>query len=292
MKAVKKKRKAKFSNNFSFKNRWKKNSKVSISSFELLLDVMSGNIPIGQIPMDIMTHDERQSFINTLSDLEIKNYDDTDDTERVKVYGNPFVDAQSLDVHLNTPLNHKLEAITKPVLQRVNAFFKFYGFKVSPLIDSKTGKKYSSKVIREISIPEGCVKRDGNICTVAHCDDIIKDGALKTDFRLPVGIQKGNYNQFSVCVLMTDGNHRPDHLRVYDSKFIPETSPKFESWRAPKEMFQDAQFIDYVPKVGDTYMFNTQNIHDIFGGHPKSIRVNFSVFYLHIKGSNQLFYYN
>ena len=273
--------------------KWSNNlidTNTTVRSCEMVQSVINGIVPIGILPIQLLSKSECAEVLEGLKEIKQKKYDNTTNKEKVLVYGDPFVDFPSLDEYLNSAVNPVFEDLTTPILERVCSFYKSLGFTVKPLIDSLTGLPYKSKVVREISVPEGCIKEDNNRCTVAHCDDILRDGFLKPDFRLPVGVTPGNYEQFSVCVQLDDGGYRPDHLKVMEQKFTPELLPEFNGWRAPKRISEETRFAIHVPQVKEAYMFSTLMIHDVQGGHPKSKRINFSVFFVAV--GNTLYYYN
>jgi hypothetical protein len=252
-------------------------------------------LPIGLLPFDIITENERRSIVAALQNREIKKYENTSDTEKVCVHGLTFVDSVSLDEYLFAENDESFEALTQPLLRRVINVFTGYGYDVKPLTDPVTLLPYHSKVCRQISIPDDCYTDKGNSCTVLHCDDIMRDGYNKKGFRTPIGLEQMQYNQFSVCIQLEDGGYRPDDIIVHEKQYSKELEPGFYgegTWRYDAEKLQGCRSHAYTPELKKCYMFSTLNFHDVRGGHRLSKRINFSVFFIFIPKTNTLYYYN
>lgn len=273
---------------------WESNSIAHISDRNTLLKVISGKLPIGILQKSLITEAERIILVEELLKLQIKKYDNTDPKQKVEVFGKPFVDSETVTKHLTSGIDEKFDAITTPLFERLLYEFSQMGFNPQPLIDPITLLLYPAKVCRLISIPKGCYTERGNECSVLHCDDIIRDGLMKPDFRLPVGFEHHQYFQFSVCIQLEDGGFRPDALFVYEKQFSAELQGDFmeNNWQLPIEKVSDTRYASYTPELGATYLFSTLNFHDVKGGDPRAKRLNFSVFFIYIPETNQLFYYN
>jgi len=172
------------------------------------------------------------------------------------------------------------------------SFFESFGITVAPLQDSITGIYYSSKVIRKINIPTGCKTEKGTDCNVYHFDDILRDGMIKPDFRLPNGLSVNNFHQFSVCIPLENGFFPADNLEVFEFRFFPKTKDALLDWRVKDDLVKDSRLHSHSPIVGEPYMFSSQNVHNVGGGHPLSNRINLSIFFIYVPEINKLFHYN
>ena len=274
---------------------WETVETVSATTRDIIIKVATGKLPIGKLPWEIITEAERQAIVAGLANLTIRQYHNTDDTEKVMVLGNPFVDSSTVQGYLSAKPNRAFEDLTNPLLYRVINAFTAYGFDVNPLIDPVTQLAYPAKVVRQIQLPAGCYKEDGNICSVLHCDDILRDGSKKPDFVIPAVLENTDYSQFSVCLQLEDGGYPPDNLYVFEKKYSAEMERDFYGaglWRYPAAKLNNCRSHFYRPELRQVYFFSTQNFHDVRGGHPLAKRVNLSVFFIYIPGTNSLYYYN
>ncbi|MBY0482305.1 MAG: hypothetical protein K2Q21_13170, partial [Chitinophagaceae bacterium] len=262
---------------------------------ELIIKVITGCLPIGEFPFEVITEKERKKIVAGLLHFKIRQYENTDETEKVLVYGKPFVDAPTLMDFLAATPDEEFEVLTQPLLDRLIKIFEVFGFVVRPLIDPITMLPYSSKVCRNISVPKGCYKPTGNECTVLHCDDIMRDGSKKADFRLPLGLEGMEYHQISACIQLEDGGYRPDDLIIHELRYSSELENNFYGeggWRYPGERVKAYRNHLHTPVLRLCYFFSTLNFHDVKGGHPLAQRLNFSVFFIYVPASNTLYYYN
>lgn len=272
---------------------WDRVDTIELVTKELLLKVIMGKLPIGLLPFEIITEVERIKLVAEIKKLQSKQYEDTDATENVQTKGGmPFVDYKTLTEFLSAIPDQEFERITQPILDKLINWFLVQGFLVKPLIDPITFQKYHCKVCRHIAIDENCFKKDGNRCTVLHCDDIIRDGFKKPDFRIPLGLEGVEYHQFSICTLFENGGFTPDALYIHEQQYSPELEPEFDKWRAPQGRIKDKRSHSYIPQLRETYFFSTLNFHDVRGGHIKSERLNFSVFFIYVPSTNTMYYYN
>ncbi len=274
---------------------WVRTGVASLNSRNTTGKVITGRLPIGLFPDEIITEAERLELVRRLRRSAIRKYDNTGETEKVSVQGLTFVDSPSLSDYLQAGQDEEFERLTAPLLNRVINKFIGFGFEVKPLRDPVTLLPYHSKVCREISIPEDCYTTEGNECTVLHCDDILRDGSQKADFRIPEGLEGMRYNQFSVCVQLEDGGYRPDDIVVYEKQYSREMEEDFYGdggWRYDADKLEGCRSQAYTPELRKCYMFSTVNFHDVRGGHRLAKRLNFSVFFIYVPGSNTLYYYN
>lgn len=273
--------------------KWEKVQTIKLNSRENFIKVITGRLPIGLLPYEIITEEERVTLVKEIKRLQSKQYDSTDETEQVYTKGGlPFVNFKTLSEFLEAEPDPEFERITQPILDRFINWFMILGFTVKPLIDPVTLQHYHNKVCRHIAVNENCFKKNGNRCTVLHCDDILRDGIKKPDFRTPVGLEGQEYFQFSICTLLENGGFRPDALFIHELQYSPEFEHEFDDWRAPQGRVIDKRKHSYIPKLRETYFFSTLNLHDVRGGHPKSERLNFSVFFIFVPTTNTLYYYN
>jgi hypothetical protein len=275
--------------------KWESADTVYASSKEIITKVASGLLPIGKFPAELITETERRRIVAALAGLSIRQYDNTDESEKVQVLGNPFVDSPSVLAYVTNPLNPVFEAVTQPLLQKIISFFSTFGFDVRRLTDPLTQLSYPAKVVRQIQVPANCYKEDGNHCTVLHCDDLLRDGSKKEDFVVPEELAGRNYHQFSVCLQLEDGGYQPDNLYVYEKQYSRELEKYFYgpgNWRFPAAQLNGAREHFYTPELRQAYFFCTQNFHDVRGGHHLARRINFSVFFIWIPDTNRLYYYN
>lgn len=274
---------------------WEVVKTVELNSREIVEKVMTGRLPIG-VPssFDLVTEEERKLLVSKIKTLQSKQYDNTDHTEQVFTRGGlPFVDFPTVESYIKARPDKEFEKLTQPLLDRYVFWFRKLGFQVEPLVDPVTSQPYHVKVCRHIAVSEDCFKADGNVCTVLHVDDIIRDGSKKTDFVVPIGVSGREYFQFSVCTLLENGGFRPDDLYVHEVVYTGEMEGEFNnSWRAPKHRIADARYLSYTPQLSETYMFSTLNYHDVRGGEAKSERLTFSVFFIYVPSTNTLYYYN
>lgn len=274
---------------------WKSNTTKLVENYKDILDVIQAKVPVGTLPKTIMNPTELEFIGRMLQYIPINKYDNTDETEDVKVWGRPFVDSPSINDHLKSSPDTQFYTLVTPIFFKLKQYFENKGFNVAPLIDSSTMLPYSYMVARMISVPDNCIKEDGNKCTVLHFDDFLRDAMLKTDFsesRLPIGITPNNYSQFSVCIPLGNGFFRPDHLEVYNYRYFPKDKQELKNWRVVRERINGVKSHTHIPKTGEVYLFNTQNCHDVLGGDSRSKRINLSVFFLYVEETNTLYPYN
>ena len=275
--------------------KWEQAETVVMNDRRKMLDVIKGKLPIGLMPFEIITEEERMALVAALQGMQIKKYDNTSETEKVSVHGLTFVDSPTLNEYLLAENDEAFEQLTQPLLERVINIFTGHGFDVKPLVDPDTLLPYHAKVCRQISIPEDCYTETGNNCTVLHCDDVLRDGHSKKDFRIPEGLEGMQYNQVSVCIQLENGGYRPDDIIVHEKQYSSEMEPDFYGdggWRYDGEKLKGCRSHAYTPELRKCYMFSTLNFHDVRGGHRLSQRINFSVFFIHVPGTNTLYYYN
>lgn len=274
---------------------WERKETIVTHTQADIKKVITGQLPIGLLPEELITEEERTSIVNRLRYCRNKQFDNFTAIEKAFVHGTPFVDATSLHEYLTGNRDEAFEEIVAPLLDRLCGVLESYGFEVLPLIDEVKMLPYPAGVCREISIPEGCYTESGNSCTVLHCDDILRDGSTKPDFRIPGVLEDTHYHQFSICLQLEDGGYRPDDLIVHEKQYSAELESRFYgdgAWRFNPTALEGTRNHSYTPELRRGYLFSTQNFHDIRGGHPLSKRVNFSVFFLYIPGTNRVYYYN
>ena len=56
--------------------------------------VITGQLPIGIMPFEIISEEERLYITNCLKKLQIKKYENTNEAEKVSVYGHTFVESR------------------------------------------------------------------------------------------------------------------------------------------------------------------------------------------------------
>jgi hypothetical protein len=257
--------------------------------------VITGRLPIGLLPEELITETERLQIVGRLRACANRQYENFDELEKAFVHGTPLVDAITLHEYLTGQRDEAFDEITAPLLDRLICVIESFGFEVEPLIDEVTRLQYPAGVCREISIPEGCYKESGNTCTVLHCDDILRDGLTKPDFRIPGVLEGKTYHQFSICLQLEDGGYRPDDIIVHEKQYSREMESRFYgdgAWRFDPAALADCRNCAHTPELRKGYLFSTLNFHDIRGGHPLSKRINYSVFFLYVAGSNKVYYYN
>lgn len=273
--------------------KWEDALTKPILSIKDFIDVATAKYPVGLLPKSIMPLSDIAWIKNLLPNLKREKYKNTDETENVKVTGKTFVDSISISDYLNSPVDYLLESILSIPFKNLTNLFRSFGIDVEALKDYTTNIPYKSKVIRIISVPTGCKKDDGNDCNVFHFDCILRDSLLKPDFiHLPKGLEINNYHQFSVCFPIENGFYAPDNLEVFEKRYFPRTMEELTNWRVSRNILEGVKKHIHTPKVGEPYMFNTQNVHNVAGGHPFSNRINFSVFFIYVPTLNKLFYYN
>jgi hypothetical protein len=273
---------------------WEQVNTVQIKNKETLIKVITGQLPIGLLPFEIISEDERVRLVKEVKNLQSKQYDGTDETEKVYTKGGlPFVNFSTLAEFLAAVPDPEFERITQPILERLLVWLRTFGFGVEPLTDSVTLQQYHNKVCRHIAVDENCLKIDGGQCTVLHCDDILRDGSKKPDFRNPIGLEEGQaYYQGSICILFENGGFRPDALYVHEKQYSGEMESEFNDWRAPQSSIKDKRSLSYVPQLREGYMFSTLNLHDVRGGDVRAERLTFSIFIIYVPDTNTLYYYN
>jgi hypothetical protein len=274
---------------------WERTEPITVHTRTQLEKVAAGSLPIGLLPGELITEEERIDIVRRVRQCSNRQYDNFDALEKAYVHGTPFVDADTLHNYLTSERDETFEEITAPLLDRLIAVLQSYGYEVAPLIDDVTMLPYPAGVCREISIPEGCYTESGNSCTVLHCDDILRDGYTKPDFRVPSVLRGKPYHQFSICLQLEDGGYRPDDVIVHEKQYSSELEPLFfgeGAWRFDANALKDCRNCHHTPELRKAYTFSTLNFHDIRGGHPLSKRINYSVFFLRVPGTNTVYYYN
>jgi hypothetical protein len=274
---------------------WEQVATIPMDTRNKLGKVITGRLPIGVLPEEIITESERLELVAVLRSMQMKQYENTSETEKVSVHGLTFVDSPCLQQYLAAENDREFEKLTTPLLHRVIDVFEGHGFEVKPLTDPTTLLPYHARVCREISVPDDCYTSEGNGCTVLHCDDLLRDGAGKPDFRIPTALEQMRYNQFSVCIQLEDGGYRPDDIIVYEKQYSREMEGDFYGdggWRYDAGKLKSCRWHAYTPELRKCYMFSTLNFHDVRGGHRLSKRINFSVFFIYVPGTNTLYYYN
>ena len=274
---------------------WKDKISKKVEQKQDIIDVSNAEYPLGLLPSDLFPPSDLLQVQRLLPFIPCNKYENTDETEDVRVWGRPFVDSKSINEHLQQNPNTQFYTLVMPIFKRIKSYFESMGFNVAPLIDSATMLPYSYMVARMISVPANCVKNDGNKCTVLHFDDWLRDAMLKSDFseaRLPIGIEPNNYSQFSVCIPIGNGLFTPDYLEVYNYRYFPKDRMELSNWRVNKERIGGISTHKHIPINGQPYFFNTQNCHDVLGGDSRSKRINISVFFIYVKETNTLYPYN
>lgn len=274
---------------------WEQVVTVPLITREHIIKVMTGRLPIGLMPFEIITELERIRIVKELLSLPSKFYEDTREDEPIFNLGGKksFVEFKTLDEFLYAKFNPQFETLTQPLLDRVIKWFEIFGFNVKQLIDPVTLMPYHSKVCRQTKVFDGCFKIDStNKCTVSHVDDILRDGSKKPDFRIPLGLDGCEYFQSSICVQLETGGYQPDALIIYEQQYSAEMESEFDDWRASENLIKDCRNHFYIPELRQTYLFSTLNIHDVRGGHRLAERLNFSVFFIYVPETNTLYYYN
>ncbi|MEY4926582.1 MAG: hypothetical protein RI894_1018, partial [Bacteroidota bacterium] len=145
---------------------------------------------------------------------------------------------------------------------------------------------YTAGVFRAINVV--------NEASVLHCDDFIRDGLKKPDFRLPEVLKNQVYYQLSFNVLLDDGGFEPDALFVHNRFYtLPdEITCLPNGWQFPLDLVARQPHCKFTPSVGSEYVFNTINYHDIKGGSQLANRVTFSVFAIYIPALSMMLLYN
>lgn len=271
---------------------WIRAESIPIKTKGDLLHVIEAKYPVGKLPTSIISQTDIETILKILPIIECKKYENTREEENVQVWGNPFVDSATINEHLSHCQDILFETILANPFSKLVSYFESFGITVAPLRDSVTGICYGSKVIRKINIPAGCKTDQGNDCNVYHFDDILRDGMIKSDFRLPNGLSINNFHQFSVCIPLENGYYPVDNLEVFEYRYFPQTKDALLDWRVEDDLVRDVRRYSHSPIVGEPYMFNSQNVHNVNGGHPLSNRINFSVFFIYVPEINTLFYYN
>ncbi len=252
-----------------------------------IIRFLDGDMGVALLPQgSLFTESERVATLARLKIRHVRQYDNTDATQKVMVDGQPFVDAPTLESYLNTDMDDDFKSLVSPPLNRLKAYLEMFGIKVQVLIDDATGKPYPAGVFRTISVAKGA--------SVLHCDDLGRDGLHKPDFKLPAVLQGRYYNQVSFNFLLDDGGHEADSLWVYNRPYTEadEEVAYPNGWQFPNWLVEDAQFVKHTPQVGQAYGFSTTLYHDVRGGSPLANRVTFSVFGIWVKELNTLYLYN
>lgn len=248
--------------------------------------LLDGEIGTALLPNELLFSEiERNETLKKLKSRQVKQYENTNASQKVMVDGFPFVDSTSYNEYLHAEMDAEfIELVRKPI-NNLKKHFESLGIKTEILFDEVTGLPFKAGVFRTISVPKA---------SVLHVDDLGRDGFLKPDFRMPKALQGVYYNQVSFNVLLDDGGYEPDSLYVYNQPYKKEHEELVyvNGWQFPQWLVQDSQYIKYTPKVGQAYAFSTTNYHDVNGGHPLAHRVTFSVFGIWVRELNTLYLYN
>jgi hypothetical protein len=252
-----------------------------------LQNVAQGKLGVGLLPNDAILNDaELKMVLHRLSRLAVRKYEGTASEQKVGCVGTPFVDSPSVTSHLSKESGEEEADLTQFPLRKVADYLRNLGFDVADLIDPVTLLPYSAGVFRTISVT--------GKATVLHCDDFIRDGLKKPDFRLPEVLEGRMFHQMSFNILLDDGGFQPDPLYVYN-RFYNTSDEKHcleNGWQFPLSLVEAAAVCKYQPEVGSTYVFSTTNYHDIRGGSVAANRVTWSVFALYVPSLNLMLLYN
>lgn len=286
---------------------WETNKPVQLISKETLIKVITGQIPIGLLPFEIISEKERVEISEKLFALPWKKYDNTGDTEDVRVLGVPFVDSKSLLGYLTERPDYydAFQVIVTPIRERLLRVLEGYGFNIAPIIDPVTLLTYPDMVARIIAVPKSCRKKvTEHPCTVLHCDFFTRDAFLKDkvgnqikqDFRMPYSLIGKKLHQCSFCIQVEDGGFPPDKLFVHREQYSPELEANFNDpelpWLYDATKLRSSDIAEYTPQLRQTYCFSTINFHDVRGGDEKSKRLNLSIFFIYDEETNTLYPYN
>ncbi len=253
-----------------------------------LIKVLLGQAPVGVLPEGtLLKHDlERTKLLETLLSIPDDQYSNTDTKQRLSKWGRPFVDSESVDSHLRGSMDERIKHLSVPLVNRIGNYFKSHGFNVAPMIDPVTSLRYTAGVFRKISV--------SNSSSVLHTDDFIRDGLMKPDFRIPTVLGGQMYYQASINILLDDGGYQPDPLFVYNRlyNYDDEESCLGNGWQFPLSLVADSRVCRYDPRIGETYIFCTNQFHDVHGGSPLSERITWSVFTIYLPSLNLILLYN
>ncbi len=287
--------------------KWETNKPVLLISKETLIKVITGQLPIGLLPFEIISEKERVEISEKLFALPWKKYEDTGETEDVRVLGVPFVDSKSLHGHLTERPDYydAFQTIVAPIKERLFRTLEGYGLNIAPLVDPVTLLTYPDMVARLIVVPKTCRKKiTGHPCTVLHCDFFPRDAYLKdkdgnqikADFRMPHSLIGKKLHQASFCIQLEDGGYKPDKLFVHREQYSPELEDNFNDpelpWLYDASKLHSADVVEYTPQLRQTYCFSTINFHDVRDGNQNSKRLNLSIFFIYDEETNTLYPYN
>jgi len=242
--------------------KWLTDIAADIAFKDDILDITAGLRPIGFLPPNTIIRDsaERQQILNLLKAIPVKNYEGISDEQRIKAWGLPFVDSPTVTEHLTTKVDPRILELTEPLVRRLELWLTSLGFNVTKLTDPFTGLAYPAGVFRSMNVS----KEAGAI----HVDDFIRDGLLKPDFRLPYLLEQYEYVQISFNALLCDGGHEPDNLYAFN-RFYQHSDEEHllpNGWQFPASLVAGSPVYRHRPVVGQDYVFNTCNYHDVKGG--------------------------
>jgi len=253
---------------------------------------MIGRLPVGVLPEDIITEAERINLVRALKTLKFRPSGATAAGKNVAVLGQSFADSTSLHDYLVAGQDDDFDQLTAGLVDRVVAMFEGFGFTVAPLVDGVTLLPYHSGLCSEISVAADALAADCEHAAALHCDDLLRHGWTKPDFRIPEALEGMVYNQFSVCIELEESGDRPDDLLIYEQQYSREMEPHFFGKGG---RFYDAGKLlgcrshRYTPELRKCYIYSTLNFHD---RSSTTTSTNFSLFFIYVPGSNTLYYYN
>lgn len=268
--------------------KWLTSTPVAITCKCSMHSLATGRLPVGLLPAGTVVPSRvaRERILGQLRQIPDNKYHETDANQRVRSWGKPFVDSPTVNKHLSSKVDPRVEALTVPLVKRITRYLRLQGFQVAPLVDPLTAITYPAGVFRAINVV--------NDASVLHTDDFVRDGLKKPDFRMPALLVDREFFQISFNVLLDDGGYEPDSLFVFNRFHVPADEKRVQpnGWQFPLTMVQKRQVCRYTPSTGAEYVFCTTNYHDVRGGSPLANRVTFSIFALYVPSLNLMMLYN
>ncbi len=231
-------------------------------------------------PESVLTDVERQQLLEIT-----QTHSPTFEYEALPVcWGHAFENYLSMAEYLDTEPNEVLMAeACDPALQRIVARLRRLGFEPK-ILQHPDGRPYNVSNLRTLVVEAGS--------SILHVDDLTIDGSVKPDFALPTELQGQSYVQVSLLVCLNE-THSEAMLRVYNRRYQPSDDVfRLENgWQFADAAVQGAEYLDFKPNLGDTFVMPNHYFHDVVGGDKEDTWVLYSLYLLHIPGTAQVYLY-
>ena len=264
---------------------WEKNNYICSSCKKDFNDLLDNKIPLISLDKDIITNNERINILNIIKNIKPRNYEITDDGQNVSYWGIPFIEYDTCKNYMNANNDNVIDELLSTVTNKILNHLNEIGYEAEILRDNNNNK-FKAGIIRSIFVNENE--------TVLHIDNILIDGCFKPDFKIPNVLKEEKIVQFSFNILLNDGDTKNESLFIYDKRFQNKDKKYLleNNWQFNKNIIIDTQLFKYKPYNNNSFIFLTENYHDMKGGNKYNPRITYSIFGLYVKSKNKIYLYN